>query len=176
MRVTSPIEQGSYMEAIARTLSIPQADIARELVLYAATQQSAPTAAVIDAFVQETITPEERFIALAAQYPTEAIVAQRGALSALSFGEHRFAFPLVTPERMIEITTLVEREYGVLSLEERDALAEELAQKLTERFFFFFRNELTMILQDAESRNDETLVHKTMHELQELNKRRHGAP
>ena len=176
MRVTSPIEQGSYMEAIARTLSIPQADIARELVLYAATQQSAPTAAVIDAFVQETITPEERFIALAAQYPTEAIVAQRGALSALSFGEHRFAFPLVTPERMIEITTLVEREYGVLSLEERDALAEELAQKLTERFFAQVRNELTMILQDAESRNDETLVHKTMHELQELNKRRHGAP
>lgn len=176
MRVTSPIEQGSYMEAIARTLSIPQADIARELVLYAATQQSAPTAAVIDAFVQETITSEERFIALAAQYPTEAIVAQRGALSALSFGEHRFAFPLVTPERMIEITTLVEREYGVLSLEERDALAEELAQKLTERFFAQVRNELTMILQDAESRNDETLVHKTMHELQELNKRRHGAP
>lgn len=176
MRVTSPIEQGSYMEAIARTFSIPHADIARELVLYAATQQSAPTAAVIDAFVQETITPEERFIALAAQYPTEAIVAQRGALSALSFGEHRFAFPLVTPERMIEITALVEREYGALSLEERDALAEELAQKLTERFFAQVRNELTITLQDAESKNDEMLVHKTMHELQELNKRRHGSP
>ncbi len=177
VRITSPIEQSSYIETVARTLSLPHADVARELALYAATTtRDKPTDQVIETITRETATPEERFVALVTRYPTEGMVRARTTLMDVSFGAHRFAFPVVTPERMIELTALVERDYGALTDTERDVLAQEFVHKLTERFFASLRTELTAALAYAESQGDEEQTTALMQELQELNKRRHGAP
>lgn len=175
IKVTSPVEQGSYIEAIAKELDIPKSDIARELMLFAAAKPQTEQIPV-DTIARETVTLPERFLALSIKYPTPVAIETRKALESLSFDDQQFAFPVVDADRMTELEVLVEREYGTLVPGERDMLIQELGEKIRATFESTLRRTLSKKLEQAERDGNEEAVQLLMTTLHTLNQRRHGAP
>ncbi len=175
IKITSPVEQGSYIEAIAKELDIPKSDIARELMLFAAAKPQTEQIPV-DTIARETVTLPERFLALSIKYPTPVAIETRKALESLSFDDQQFAFPVVDADRMTELEVLVEREYGTLVPGERDMLIQELGEKIRATFESTLRRTLSKKLEQAERDGNEEAVQLLMTTLHTLNQRRHGAP
>ncbi len=175
IKVSSPVEQGSYIEAIAKELDISKSDIARELMLFAASKPQTEQV-VVDTIARETITLPERFLALSIKYPTPVAVEARKSLEAVSFEGEQFTFPVVDADRMSELEVLVERDYGTLPTAERDMLVQELAEKLRTMFESTLRRTLSKKLEQAERDGNEEEIRTLMTTLHTLNQRRHGSP
>jgi DNA primase len=175
VRIQSPVEQGSYIESIAKELDIPKVDIARELMLFAASKPEVEPA-VVDTIARETITLPERFLALSIKYPTSNAVEARKSLEALSFEGEHFTFPVIDADRMSELLVLIERDYGTLDPSERDILVQELAEKLRVVFESTLRRTLSKKLEQAERDGNDDEVRTLMSTLHTLNQRRHGTP
>lgn len=175
IRVASPIEQGTYVEAIAKELDIPKSDIVGELQRFVQAtpvqdvrvEQTATTSS-------ETISIAERFVALTERYPSAMATTQKELLVALVFEEEKFALPEVAPERMVQLLAYAERDYGALRDTDRDELACELARKLTEQFYVTIRATLTRALERADAAGDDKASGSILAKLQLLSKRRHG--
>jgi DNA primase len=174
VRVQSPVEQGSYLEAIAQTLAIPKDDIVREIAQFASHAPTAEQAASTEIPSNtDTVSVEERFIALVTRYPTKETLEQKDMLTALAFDGHVFAFTPVSEEKMIELLALAERDYGYLPDEEKTMVVAELAKKLEGRFYDDLRAVYSRLLETAERSGDESGAHDLMIKLQSLNQRRH---
>ncbi len=172
VRVQSPVERGSYVDAIAKELDLRREDVTREFELY--TQGRPPERKIEESAATaspESVTLEERFLALCNRYDSQN--SQQARLQGLRFEDHSFTFSPITSERMIALLVIIERDYGDLSPEERNALIDELAGKLEEQFFAKLRHaysrELEKVAIDDEARATELLT-----KLQALNQHRHG--
>lgn len=172
IKISSPIEQGSYIEAIAKELDIPKSDIARELMIYAAAQPVVQTETVLN-ITSETITPEERFLAIAVRFPTTAVTTHRKAIESLSYNDTAFSFPIIQADRMTELLAVVERDYSTLAESELDLLAGELAHKITDRYYATIVAQLTRALSTAEQSGNDAEAQSVMQSLHQLNQRRH---
>jgi DNA primase len=172
VRVASPIEQGTYIEAIAKELDLAKDAIVRELELF---KQAKPIeqASVATQPSTDAVSITERFVGLVKRYPTEDAQAQQQKLTALSFEEYQFVVPEIDEGRMAQILALVERDYSVLSTEDREALIRELARKLAEQFLGDVRTKLTRALESAEKESNDERSQKILASLHILNQRRH---
>jgi hypothetical protein len=175
IKIQSPVEQSSYIESIAKELDIAQTDIARELMLFAASKPQTEQT-VVDTIARETVTLPERFLALSIKYPTPTALEARKSLEALSFDGEQFTFPVLDADRMSELEVLVERDYGTLPAAERDMLVAEFAEKLRAMFDLTLRRTLSKKLEQAERDGNEDEIRTLMTTLHTLNQRRHGAP
>ncbi|MBP6904853.1 MAG: DNA primase [Candidatus Pacebacteria bacterium] len=174
-KVLSPVEQSSYIEAIAKHLELTAADIRRELALYAAhtevpsTATPAPTTTLVD-----VITLAERFVALVTRYPSTVATTEQSRLGALTFEDSAYTLPTIPEEKVAVLMALVERDYGALPDDERDLLIRELAKKLEEQFFAQIRLTYSRALEVAERESREVDAQKIMQALQLLNQRLHS--
>jgi len=174
IRVTSPIEQGTYIEMIAKELDIPKANIVRELEIFSTSQPIERVEASSDSTTSEAVSMFERFIALCERYPTATANTLKDILSTLAFEDQQFAFPEVSEERMVQLIALAERDYSALPDMDRDALIDELAHKIREQFLTHVGSTLSRELERAENAGDEDLSRALLQKLHTLNKRRHG--
>lgn len=172
-RVQSPIERGRYIEIIATELDLPQGDIERELALVA-TNTTVQERVISPEPTEDTVTLEERFIALTTRYPGEAAEASLTALKNLSFEDRAFSLPQIDEARMTTLLALVERDYGALPDSEREMLMRELARKIELGFFTQIRSEYAAALVRAERTTDEAEAGRLLSILHTLNQRRHG--
>lgn len=172
VRIASPIEQATYIEAIAKELDIAKDSIVRELELFVAAK---PVEQVVATVVQtaDTISIAERFVGLMKRYPSSATTALQDTLTTLSFEDQQFSFPIVTEERMTELLAVAERDYGVLKPEERDTLVGELARKLIEQFLSDIQTKLTRALEASERAGTDVESERILATLHTLNQRRH---
>ncbi len=173
VKVVSPIEQGTYVEAIAKELELPKSDIVSELERFLQATPVAKVSQEVHSTKDDTTLPE-RFLALTERYPSAMATDQRQQLMSLSFDDQHFAFPTVSEERMVQLLALAERDYGALAAADRDTVIGELARKLTEQFFAAVRVSLTHSLEEAEKKGDEESSASILAQLHTLNKRRHG--
>jgi DNA primase len=174
VRVASPLEQGRYVEAIAKELDIPASDIVRELNLFSSTTQSEKVSVASVAPVVDVISNEERFVALVQLFPTEKALLLKENIASLSYEQYQFSFQPIAEHKMTELLALAEREYGYLSEERREALLVECSQKIEEQFYTRIRQEYSRALAQSVKDNDETQEQSLMVKLQGLNQRRHG--
>jgi DNA primase len=170
-RVVSPIEQKFYIEAIAKEIGMSSDAVIGELSLYTKPQMPATPAAPES--TEQPLTLAERFSALLEKYPDEGLEKYRHMLETLSHDNTPYVLPVLSMEQKNRALTLIERDYGSLNTERRNALAAELAQKITSQFFDEIRAGYTRTLITAEANNEEQLAEATLIKLQELNKRRH---
>ncbi len=171
-QVRSPIEQGRYIEAIAKELSIPATDIARELLLFTAAQPGTQKE-IIETMTRETITVEERFMAIVLRYPSEKSTEYKNTLEKTLFEDEQYTFPPIDAERLTQLFSIVERDYGTLPEAERDMVVQELFSKLIEKFYATIRTTLGHKLEEAERSHDDSAAHLLMTKLHMLNQRRH---
>jgi DNA primase len=170
--IPSPIERNLYIETIARELSIPSIEVARELAIYIEGQ---PVKASPEEIIErkEQLSLVERFIALRHRYESEEIKKGYEKLEQLSFNGEQFKFPDITSDRKDAIILIVEREYGALDNSTRDSLVRELAEKIEHSFYVQLNDHYAQALKDAERRGDEDRIAALLATINELNKRRH---
>lgn len=172
IRVTSPIEQGTYREAIAKEFGISEIDIAKELELFS---QQQPTSVQFSESEtsEEVVESGERLVAFMKRYPVEGTDHIRHQYETLAFDNYRYTSPDISEERMVQLLALVEKEYDVLHEHERLDLMKELFKKVREQFFDSIRTTLTHALRQAERTLNEEEAHVLLEKLQMLNRRRH---
>lgn len=179
IRVPSPIEQNLYTESVARELGLDPVEVGKELARFVT---SAPKEHVvkeeknIDISSLEEMTLKERFVAFRKHFSGEAVDALNKELLGLSFGEFIFDLEDLPEDREARALAIVERDYGGLTDQERDSVAQELATKVKEQFFAMVRSKLSAELREAEAKGEEEKMTQLLTDLTILNKRWHHSP
>lgn len=170
-RVASAMEKNLYIKKISEETGMPTDAIIEELSKVASPLPEALEKKEISR--QDEISSYERLTALRKCFPSEKIEQAIEELNALTVGDLAFSAPAIPEDRFERVLTLVERDYGRVSEEDRVRIAHELAKSAGERFLKDAHIRYTNELKQAELNGTDEEITSLLKTLEEIHKRRH---
>lgn len=171
-RVSSIMEKNLYITRIAEEIGMPASVISEELLRFSPMKKEEVILSTENK-TKKDVTPYERLTALRKIFNSEKIEKVSESLNNLFVGDEIFSAPSVNPESLERAQVIVENEYRSLSDSDRERVAKELVDKVTQEFLSYSRLKYTKELKDAERENNEEEIQRLSKILNEITLRRH---
>jgi hypothetical protein len=122
--------------------------------------------------LEHTVTLEERFTVFTIKYPEFREEYQK-VVNNISFKDEKYIPKEILKDRLDEILSVIERDYGDIEKSNLSNVFGELSQKIEDEFFAKQRMKYSKILEQAEKSGDENLMKETMEALHKINSNKH---